>query len=115
MGDNKGVTQDLRAIVLERDGYKCQRCGYAFLEIHHIDGNRWNNDPNNLVTLCRKCHFEIHAMEYLRLPSYYQQERKFIETKISNRKHIDELINKILTDALNSININYKNRNKEKI
>ncbi len=76
MGDeHTGVPTNIRFKVLERDEFKCQRCGYAFLEVHHIDGNRENNDLNNLITLCRKCHFEIHAIEYLVPTSYYQQKK----------------------------------------
>jgi len=26
------------------------------LTVHHIDGNVGNNDPENLMTLCRRCH-----------------------------------------------------------
>ncbi|NQU99405.1 MAG: HNH endonuclease [Parcubacteria group bacterium] len=26
------------------------------LSIHHIDYNKQNNNPNNLISLCRKCH-----------------------------------------------------------
>lgn len=26
------------------------------VEIHHIDGNKNNNDPSNLAVLCRDCH-----------------------------------------------------------
>ncbi len=60
-----------RFIVLERDNWECQECGMTqeqnivlfgrSLSIHHIDGNgrgskNPNNDLNNLVTLCFKCH-----------------------------------------------------------
>lgn len=39
----------------------CEKCGfvakhYAQLDIDHIDGNRNNNDPSNLQTLCANCH-----------------------------------------------------------
>lgn len=35
----------------------CEGCGATgYLEIHHHDKNRFNNDPNNLVTLCLSCH-----------------------------------------------------------
>jgi len=43
---------------------KCEDCGYSkhinILEIHHIDGNRTNNDKKNLIVLCPNCHCGIH-------------------------------------------------------
>jgi len=58
----------IRKSILERDCFECQVCGSDhLLVIHHIDGttNRKaqknaNNDPSNLVTLCRKCHLLVH-------------------------------------------------------
>lgn len=36
---------------------KCQRCGSTKnLMVHHKDGNRKNNKPSNLETLCWSCH-----------------------------------------------------------
>jgi len=26
------------------------------LDVHHRDGNRFNNNEGNLITLCRSCH-----------------------------------------------------------
>lgn len=37
----------------------CAYCGFGMpevLEVAHIDGNRGNNDLNNLVILCPNCH-----------------------------------------------------------
>jgi 5-methylcytosine-specific restriction endonuclease McrA len=39
----------------------CQICGFVpedlcQLDVDHIDGNRKNNDPSNLQTLCANCH-----------------------------------------------------------
>ena len=53
-------------VVLERDEYKCTKCGRTKnIIIHHLDesGNtdNPNNDPNNLITLCRSCHMKHHA------------------------------------------------------
>lgn len=40
----------------------CESCGRSkFLVVHHADGNPHNNTPNNLTTLCRKCHASIHG------------------------------------------------------
>lgn len=36
---------------------KCEKCGTKEnLNIDHIDGNRSNNSPDNLKTLCWPCH-----------------------------------------------------------
>jgi hypothetical protein len=39
----------------------CERCGFipedlVQLDIDHINGDRANNDPSNLQTLCANCH-----------------------------------------------------------
>ena len=39
----------------------CSRCGFVpehscQLDVDHIDGNRFNNDPSNFQTLCANCH-----------------------------------------------------------
>ena len=39
----------------------CQHCNFkpvhiSQLDVDHIDGDRWNNDPSNLQTLCANCH-----------------------------------------------------------
>jgi len=60
-----GVTD--RQEVVTRDGSKCQNCGSEEgLVIHHIDHQgrgkkKPNNNPSNLVTLCRGCHVTHHV------------------------------------------------------
>jgi hypothetical protein len=49
----------MRKAIRERDDYTCQLCGeYPAFDIHHIDYNKKNNEPENLITLCRKCHIK---------------------------------------------------------
>lgn len=39
----------------------CEICGKeGFLEVHHIDRNRDNNERDNLQILCPKCHKDQH-------------------------------------------------------
>ena len=52
----------LKEQIRKRDNHTCQEC-YKIqkelkykLSIHHIDYNKQNNNPNNLISLCKKCH-----------------------------------------------------------
>jgi len=46
----------------DREGYECTDCGRGAgevsgsFEVHHKDGNPYNNNPENLVGLCKACH-----------------------------------------------------------
>jgi 5-methylcytosine-specific restriction endonuclease McrA len=54
----------LRKRILERDGWRCQRCGAASqLEVHHLQlRSRGGEDfEENLITLCNHCHSAVHA------------------------------------------------------
>ena len=59
-----------RERALKRDHYKCQLCRSGKgLHVHHIDGRDeryYNGESNhaldNLITLCAKCHKEIHVL-----------------------------------------------------
>ena len=33
------------------------------LQVHHIDGDPWNNSPSNLVTLCQEHHKDVHVQD----------------------------------------------------
>jgi hypothetical protein len=53
-------TQTLRRCIRERDHYTCRLCDIQQTDIafpiHHIDYDKKNNDPLNLLTLCIPCH-----------------------------------------------------------
>jgi len=48
--------QTLKRAVRERDNYICQVCSKYGNAVHHIDYNKKNSNPDNLITLCGKCH-----------------------------------------------------------
>jgi 5-methylcytosine-specific restriction endonuclease McrA len=60
------ISSHRRKVLLLRDGlkeYRCESCGQTEwlgqpipLELHHIDGNRNNNQLSNLQLLCANCH-----------------------------------------------------------
>ena len=53
-------TKTLKRSIRERDHYICQFCGMPQLDeafcVHHIDYDKKNCSPANLISLCRKCH-----------------------------------------------------------
>ncbi len=57
-----GWTRTFKEQIRHRDGYRCQVCGApeaecdVRLSVHHIDYNKKNISPNNLISLCRKHH-----------------------------------------------------------
>ncbi len=74
---NKTMFDGKKDQVLERDNWECQVCGMSQeksielfnreLSIHHIDGKgayipkeQKNNDINNLITMCMRCHKSHH-------------------------------------------------------
>lgn len=51
----------IRKMVLKRDDNRCQFCfSKVRINIHHIDGNHDNNNTNNMICLCLKCHQWVH-------------------------------------------------------
>jgi len=50
-------TDDLKRAIRKRDRYTCQICGKEPATfVHHIDYNKKNCSPDNLITLCNSCH-----------------------------------------------------------
>lgn len=48
----------------DRESHCCWCCGTDEpLEVHHIDGNPFNNDLSNLVAVCHDCHVQKHRRE----------------------------------------------------
>jgi hypothetical protein len=59
-------TKNLKKSIRRRDNYTCSICGVEpAICVHHIDYNKKNCNPDNLITLCDSCHSKTnHRREY---------------------------------------------------
>lgn len=73
----------VRKYVLMRDKYKCQVCNKPAQEVHHkihlSPENIWNIsitlNPDNLISLCRDCHFNQHKQDKAEGKKKYDKEK----------------------------------------
>lgn len=74
----------LKEEIRKRDNYTCQECNktqldYNFkLHIHHINYNKKDNVPLNLISLCNKCHSKTnfnrqHWEKYFKLKMFFKE------------------------------------------
>lgn len=77
--ERKKLTE-LMAAIKKRDGYTCQLCGArgTKLHTHHIrtfsECITMRDDPKNLITLCKNCHFyKAHSGSYKKVSNYYSE------------------------------------------
>ena len=74
------IPNSVRRSVYRRDGYRCALCDSATgLQIHHIvhRSEGGSNHPQNLITLCWKCHAVAHGTRMPEYPEYV--DREYIE------------------------------------
>ena len=73
-------TKTLKQSIRERDKYTCQRCsekqGDRALSVHHIDRNKKNCNPDNLISLCQKCHKYVHQHDCYKKDSGVKKKGK---------------------------------------
>lgn len=60
--DQSKLPKGVKQFIVDLYG-KCECCGYSeVLDLHHIDEDRTNNDPENHSVLCPNCHAKIHRL-----------------------------------------------------
>lgn len=78
LNTNKGYSYNFSKIShsIRNKEKKCQCCETdKRLIVHHLDGNKKNDNLNNLITLCVQCHASIHikySKSQLHLNSIYK-------------------------------------------
>ena len=62
---SQGVKSVVKKYLIQQANYSCSKCSWAEinpttgrcpLEVDHIDGNAYNNAPENLQVICPNCH-----------------------------------------------------------
>lgn len=78
--------EELKELIRFRDGYKCQKCGCPEIEnnrklnVHHIDYNKKNCLPSNLVSLCRRCNAEVNFKRNKWEKCFYKKIEKIMDS-----------------------------------
>lgn len=85
----QGQTSTIKRALEAVRGHKCEKCGLTEwngqsipLQVHHINGNSQDNDPNNLQLLCPNCHAQTENYCGKNIRNYYHQqvdEQSFVE------------------------------------
>lgn len=65
MANRKNIPSPLRSKLLLANQHACCICGNPGVQIHHIDGNNSNNNPENLAVICLPHHNEATAPQGL--------------------------------------------------
>lgn len=82
------IPAEVRRSVEIESGHQCAIKGcfeHTYLEIHHIDNNRENNDVGNLILLCDKHHKMAHA-NVIDRKSLHEYKNLNLNTTLSNPK-----------------------------
>lgn len=61
--------------------FNCEESDYELKEVHHLNENKRDDTPSNIVVLCKKCHVLIHKKEIEISPEKSIQET-FKKTKV---------------------------------
>lgn len=97
---------DYRELCINEKGNLCIICGEEDnIDVHHIDGDRTNNQLKNLIPVCRYCHIGIHEGRenyehwynrllpwYTNSDSEFSEEYSANEENVSTRVLVDDLI-----------------------
>lgn len=104
---------NVRQYVLHRDGYTCQCCGAhptdkkpVKLHVHHKESRKTGgNAPDNLITLCDKCHHDLH-IGLIKLPTDNRKRSKSFRDAafmgIMRNTLLDRICNELSVPVVNT-------------
>ena len=84
--------EEYKDSIRKRDNHQCQNCGKyqneldRKLDLHHINYNKKNCHPSNLISLCRSCNAGANRNRDYWQSLYRQQINQKFELKVANFK-----------------------------
>jgi 5-methylcytosine-specific restriction endonuclease McrA len=78
------ISKTTRAIVNIRDGASCVLCGRFSDDLHHVEkrSQGGSDNPQNLVSLCRICHENVHENDSS--GELYQKITEYVDDYYAN-------------------------------
>lgn len=82
---NSEFNEQLKELIRHRDGYKCQLCGCPEIEngrkldVHHIDYDKNNCKPLNLISLCSRCNTKVNSNRLKWIKYFKRKVRKIMK------------------------------------
>jgi hypothetical protein len=105
--DRPNIPADIERLVKVESGHSCGVRGcneHTYLEIHHIDENRENNEAKNLIFLCDKHHKMAHAGVIDR-KCLYDYKRLLSEPKLDSETSSKDANFFVRSEALHIVDI----------
>lgn len=93
---NSREWNSVRTYILKRDCYLCRHCGQPAEEVHHIVHLTPDNitdinislNPDNLISLCRDCHFKEHKRERIEARRCVKKEDETYEYEFDSNGYL---------------------------
>ena len=87
-------TETLKRSIRQRDKYICQLCREKGNSVHHIDYDKKNCNPRNLITLCQSCHMKTNFNRKFWQKLFYEKDvsnylKKFGGKRITDKQGVE--------------------------
>jgi len=86
-------TNALKKSIRERDNNTCQLCFKEGKAVHHMDYNKKNCNPENLITLCQGCHLKTNENREKWIKFFWELKRLKAENR--SKIYLVPLVSKI--------------------
>jgi hypothetical protein len=105
----------------EEEHYTCKECGFKasnfferqFIDVHHKDRNKINNEKDNLIVLCAECHSKIDDIHKKNFSSGVNKIRVEQLQEIKRNKQESQTKDKTKSKTTYKQKRNKKNNNKD--